>query len=62
MAIFGVTRFLSEQSDETRPVPTTAFKDKITLTFGSMEAHVQSDIGTRRRVICCHRARCHTWA
>ena len=37
----GVTRFLSEQSDGTRPVTTTAFKNKITLTLGSMKAHMQ---------------------
>ena len=37
----GVARFLSKQSDSTRPVPTTTFKDEVTLTLGSMEAHMQ---------------------
>jgi glyoxylase-like metal-dependent hydrolase (beta-lactamase superfamily II) len=37
----GVARFLSEQRDSTRPVPTTTFKSKETLAFGSLEAEMQ---------------------
>jgi glyoxylase-like metal-dependent hydrolase (beta-lactamase superfamily II) len=37
----GVARFLSEQSDPSRPAPTTTFKHKRRITFGSMEAEMQ---------------------
>ncbi len=37
----GVARFLSELSDSRRPVPTTTFRNKGGLTFGSMEAEMQ---------------------
>ena len=37
----GVARFLSERSDPTRPPPTTTFKDRQTLRFGSMEAEMR---------------------
>jgi glyoxylase-like metal-dependent hydrolase (beta-lactamase superfamily II) len=37
----GVVRFLREQKDPTRPIPTHVFKDHITLNFGSMTAQLK---------------------
>jgi glyoxylase-like metal-dependent hydrolase (beta-lactamase superfamily II) len=37
----GVARFLSEQKDPNRPVPTSVFKDHETLTLGSMTAKLK---------------------
>jgi glyoxylase-like metal-dependent hydrolase (beta-lactamase superfamily II) len=37
----GVARFLREQKDPARPVPTSVFKDRETLTFGSMTAELE---------------------
>jgi glyoxylase-like metal-dependent hydrolase (beta-lactamase superfamily II) len=37
----GVARFLSEQKDPNRPLPTSVFKDRETLTLGSMTAELK---------------------
>jgi glyoxylase-like metal-dependent hydrolase (beta-lactamase superfamily II) len=37
----GVARFLGEQKDPNRPVPTSVFNDRETLTFGSMTAELK---------------------
>jgi glyoxylase-like metal-dependent hydrolase (beta-lactamase superfamily II) len=37
----GVTRFLREQNEPNRPEPTHVFKDRETLTFGSMTAELK---------------------
>jgi glyoxylase-like metal-dependent hydrolase (beta-lactamase superfamily II) len=37
----GVAKFLREQNDPNRPVPTTVFKDHETLRFGSMTADLK---------------------
>jgi glyoxylase-like metal-dependent hydrolase (beta-lactamase superfamily II) len=37
----GVARFLSERSDPNRPMPTTTFRERHTLTFGSMKAEMK---------------------